>query len=478
MSGPRGSEAREATRGSAVRLGAEVAGRVLSLGTSFLVASSLGVEAFGVFAAASGIALVLAEGADVGLQSTAARALVARTLDLRAILRAKLALSAAMASLILSLAAAGGPTLLSVLLAYYVLAGWSELLGVVLRARGCRAAEAAVLLAFRGAGLAAVALVLRGDGGLLAVSWALAASAVPSLLLGAVLVSRPGGGASPATGFPMGVETAPAAGVGQVLRQSWPLAVNGGLALLSLRVELFLLFALRGAWEAGLFAAALKVVESLSGIPAAVAAGAMPALTREALRGPAGSGSSTARSRTAVTVALLAVPAAAGVALLATGIAAILGPGYAGSAGPLRLLAPALVALFMNVVLLHCLIAAGRAEWLPRLTAVRLALAAALGALLVPVWGAAGGALGFLAAEATLLVLAARATAMAGFGVAVARPMAFGCAATLPMAAAIALWNGGTLGSVGLGILTYGATLAAAWRLARTRLRIMHARAR
>jgi hypothetical protein len=98
---------------------------------------------------------------------------------------------------------------------------------------------------------------------------------------------------------------------------------------------------------------------------------------------------------------------------------------------------------------------------------VRLAAAIGLGLVLVPVWGAAGAALGFLVSEALLLVLAARATDRAGFAVPVSRPLALGCAATVPMAVVVALWKGGTLASVAVGVVTYAATLAAAWWLAR-----------
>ncbi|HVQ28139.1 MAG TPA: hypothetical protein VMV21_01085, partial [Vicinamibacteria bacterium] len=88
-------EARDATRGSAVKLFAEVLGRTLQLLTTLLLGRSLGAADFGLFGTLSSVAVVAAEGADLGLQGTATPALVSRTLSLRGILRAKAWLSAA-----------------------------------------------------------------------------------------------------------------------------------------------------------------------------------------------------------------------------------------------------------------------------------------------------------------------------------------------------------------------------------------------
>src|SRR5262249_5060635 len=78
--------AREATRGSAVKLGAELIGRALGLLTTLLIARELGAADYGSFGALSVVAVVAAEAADLGLQGTASRALVARTLSLTALL--------------------------------------------------------------------------------------------------------------------------------------------------------------------------------------------------------------------------------------------------------------------------------------------------------------------------------------------------------------------------------------------------------
>src|SRR5262249_50813376 len=141
-----------------------------------------------------------------------------------------------------------------------------------------------------------------------------------------------------------------------------------------------------------------------------------------------------------------------------------LGSAFSGAVGPLRVLALGLPAVFMNSVLLHALIAAGRASWLPWLTARRLAVAALLAPGLIVLFGAWGAATGFVASELVRLALASRACRKAQFPVPVARPLALGLAAALPMAAAVALVGGGALSGAALGACIYGATLLLAWR--------------
>jgi O-antigen/teichoic acid export membrane protein len=443
-------EADDATRGSAIKLAAELIGRPLGLATSFLVARALGVSDFGVFGKFWVIAVIAAEAADLGLQGTASRALVARTVSLAAIVRAKSLLTAA---LVLPAAAAFffWPVLVP-LLVYFVVAGWSELLGVALRARGHRTQEAVVIFCLRLAGLVLVAAAVSRGAGLVGVTWALALSTLAPVALGFVLVRRlyaaePRGANDP--------------GTPGLLRESAPLAVNGGLALLSLRVEFLAVSLLRGTTEAGLFFAALKVVEFLNIVPQAVSAGAMPALTREAMqgRGPV-------RKRTATTAALLAAPAALGLMLVAPGLVTLVfGAEFAPAARPLSWMALSLLPLFLNGVQTHALIAAERASWLPRLTAIRVLVATVVAWIVVPAYGALGAAAGFVLSEVLLLGLGARACAAARFPVPVFGPVLRGLAVALPMAAAVGAAGLGFALSVVLGLLVYGITLALAWRL-------------
>ncbi|HEY6547836.1 MAG TPA: polysaccharide biosynthesis C-terminal domain-containing protein, partial [Vicinamibacteria bacterium] len=471
------AEANEATRGSAVKLGAELLSRGLQLVTQLLLARGLAPAAFGDFGAASAVALVAAEAADLGLHGTAGRALVAGTTPLRGIVRAKLWLTLpflAAALLLLPFF-----PLLTPLLLWFGGSGWAEILGVALRARGRRGQEALVLLVLRLVGLLLATLALARGGTGRECAWALALSTVPAILLAAALARRAfrvSGAVHPDPADP---------GVAALLRTSLPLAVNGGLALLSLRVELLVVSVLAGALEAGYFQAALQVVQVLnSTVPTSLCAGAMPQLTREALRAGKEPGTREAsaesavppdgvRRRMAATVAFAAGPACVGLALVAPALTQTLyGAAYAPSAATLAVLAVGLVPLFLNGLYTHGLIAAEQARLLPRLTALRVALATVLAAVLVPLAGGPGAALGFALSEAALLVLGARAARHASFAIDSVRPTLIALLASLPMAALVWPLRGQLPLALGVGVVAFAATLALLARSSRVRFEL------
>ena len=207
-----------------------------------------------------------------------------------------------------------------------------------------------------------------------------------------------------------------------VLRLSAPLAIHSGLLLLSPRVEYLVVAAFLGDREKGLFLAALQVFWFLGMVPSAIAAGAMPSLTREAMagRGPV-------RQRTAGLLAALAAPAAVGLALVAPAlVATVFGADYLPAAPWLRVLAAGVPALFLNALATAALVAAGRAAVLPRITAVRVGVAFAVALVAVPRFGVPGAAAGLVAAEWLLLALGVRACAAASFEVHVVRPLGLG----------------------------------------------------
>jgi O-antigen/teichoic acid export membrane protein len=463
--GARGSrEADDATRGSAIKLGAEVTSRLLGLATTLLLIRGLRAAVFGTFTALSAYALLLAEAGELGLSALASRALVARTLSLRSLVIARLALAPLVAAVVLAasttvpalaerwgIGALEGPAL-ALLVVWFALSGWGEFLGVALRCRRARRQEALLLVVLRGAALVAAAAALAAGASLRGVALALAASPLPAIGLGAVLLR-----AGPAEG------AAPEARPTRVLRESFPLALHGGLLLLSPRVELLVLQWLGGEPALGFFSVALSVIWFLSMVPTAIAAGAMPALTREALRGEG-----AVRRRTSATLALVAAPAAVGLALVAPPVAAaLLGGGYAGSAyaavaADLRIMALALPATFLNALVFAALIAAGRVSWLPRLTAARVALAFALAFVLVPALGGPGAAAGLVGSEWALLAAGAAACRRASFGIPVVAPLAWAVVACVPMALAVNGVRESLPLAVAVGALSWAATLAAA----------------
>jgi O-antigen/teichoic acid export membrane protein len=453
----------DATRGSAIKLAAEILSRLLTLATTILIIRSLGVSAFGAFGSLWILAPLFAELAEFGLQATASRALVAGTFSLRAFIRARATVFALVAVLVVTATATplasviegvAPPWLqlgvLAVLILYFALSGWGEFLGVALRCRGARVQEGLVLLLLRASGLALAAAALAVGAGFGGLAWALAVSTVPGSALGAWLLRR----------HPAGVPGADAP-VARVVRAAVPLAVYGGLLLLSPRVEFLVLRWVRGDYETGLFLTALNVLWPLSLVPSAVAAGAMPALTREAL-----AGEGLVRRRTAATLALFAAPATVGLMIVAPALVPfVFGADFAPAAVWLRIMALALIPMFINGLVTWALIAAERAGRVPRLITTRIAVAFLLALFLVPRFGATGAAVGFVLAELLLLVLGLRACSAARFAVPVVRPVAVALVACVPMAFAVWGVRDGLPLALTVGVLTWAATLAAAWRL-------------
>ncbi len=450
-----GEAERAATFGSFVRLAAEVLSRGLSFVGTILLARRLSLADFGSFVWMFVIASILAEASDLGLQALTARALVARQFALGDFLRARSVLFAV--CLVAAVLLMAFLPVLGLLFVYFLLANWTEFLGVALRARGEPVQEGVLLFALRLFGLVGVVCALRNPT-LGVVAAAFVAATAPAVALGFLLLSRTAGPTPPVA--PHGVRS--------VLRAALPLGVNGPLALLSTKVELLALPFFRGAADAGLFAGAHRLVEPLLSVPTAIAAGALPSLTRESLHG-----GDSARRRTVLTVAVLAAPAAAGLFLVAPQLLRLLGTGFAPAAPALRLLGLAVVPLFLNALLLQCLIAAGHASWVPRLTALRVAVAALLAAALLPRFGPRGAAFGFLCAETVCCAMNAVACRRGGFAVPILRPLAIALVLAAPCAFA-AWWGAASLplpAAIGLAVVVFSATLAAAWSLNRSVLR-------
>jgi hypothetical protein len=119
----------------------------------------------------------------------------------------------------------------------------------------------------------------------------------------------------------------------------------------------------------------------------------------------------------------------------------------------------------LNPLVCASLIASGRASWLPRLTAARVAVAFALAFALVPALGAMGAAVGLVLAEWLLLGLGWLACRRAAFELGIAGPVAWAILACVPMALAVSGVSANLVLAIPVGALSYAATLAAAWKL-------------
>lgn len=435
------ASARDASIGGAIRLSAEIVIRVSSIVATLWLTRSMGVGVFGSFVLALSIGLMIAELADLGVNSVVVPLIVRSRRNLRTLFLMKAALSVGVMAIsaalipVASRLTSTAPMVLALCTIHFLAASWIEMTGTALRALGRRLDEAILLLVFR---FFLVAFIIASPFGLTlegaALSYALAVLP-PLVLSGLMLLLRarsPGdhaAGASPRA----------------ILRQAAPMGVNSYLAILSTRVELFLIQAFHGPHLVGLFGGATRIVESLLTLPSAIAAGALPSVTRDLLKGTQG-----AAQRMFGLVVWIGVPAAVGLSLCAEDVLRILGPGFVEGAAALRILSVALFLCFANASLFHVLIAASDTARIPRLTAMRVAVAAALGAVLIPALGISGAAGSFTGAEATLFAALVR-SARAHAPLDVARPLGFALLACAPMVLVLGLWPSSLVASIGIG---------------------------
>ncbi len=430
--------------GSAIRLGAEIAIRLSSVVATLWLTRSLGVSTFGVFVIALSLGLMIAELSDLGLNAIAVPLIVRSGRNLRALVVVKAALTLTVlvfCGLLIPITAkvSGlGSSLLSLCTIHFLGVSWIGMAGMALRALGRRIGEALLLMAFR---FTLVSLVIGAPFGATVSGAALAyaVAVLPALCLGAALLrSR----RAPDSGEVLDKRS--------ILRQAAPLGINGYLSIVSTRVELFLLQAFQGAHAAGLFGGALRVVESLLTLPSAIAAGALPSVVGDVVKGSRG-----AAQRMFGLVVWMGVPSAIGLALCAPGVLLVLGPGFVEGALTLRILSVSVFLCFANAALFHVLIASGNTSIIPRLTFVRVAVAALLGVLLVPGFGLAGASLSFTAAEFCLFAALVR-EAGDRVELMVLRPVGWALLACVPMAVVLFLWPMSLPKGILLGALSFG----------------------
>lgn len=439
------ASARDASIGSGIRLAAEVVVRLSSIIATLWLTRWLGVATFGAFLLALSIGLMIAELCDLGLNAIVVPLVVRSSRNLRTLFLTKAIMTAGVVTLsavlipIASWVSGVAPVLLALCTIHFLGASWIEMSGTTLRALGRRIDEALLLFVFR---FTLVGLVILAPFGMsvAGATWAYAVAMGPAVVFGGLLLRSAGiTGAGPE-----------GSDLRTILRQAAPLGVNGYLAILSTRVELFLLQAFQGEHFVGLFGGALRIVESLLTLPSAIAAGALPSVSRDVIRGSRG-----AAQRTFGLVVWIGVPSAVGLSLCAPGVLLVLGPGFVEGATALRILSLALLLCFANAALFHVLIASGETAVIPRLTALRVGVAVVIGVLLVPTLGVVGAALSFTAAELVLfgsLVRVSRPHAALD----VMRPVGLALLACIPMAALLSVWSP----SLPISILT-GASLFA-----------------
>ena len=315
----------------------------------------------------------------------------------------------------------------------------------LLRARLLMGAYVGLLAAQAALAVGLLAAVVVTGGGLVAVFAAVGAAAVAGLGLGRLLV---GPGARLARDPAMRRT---------LIAEAWPLAASTLALVGAQQVLQLLLLRLHGAPEVGLLGGARKLTEAIGLLPQALMLSVLPALALAA--GTPTGAAGTAREAARGLVIALLPPTAALVLWAEPLLVRFFGPSFAAAAPVLRVLAPAVLLGATGAVLTNLLVAVGRQRTLLRVTAGAGAGMIALGAALVPAYGALGVATALLASslagQVALLALPATRAEAAPVLAGTVPPLALGAGA---LAAAAALGASVPVGAAFL-LVAYPAAL-------------------
>lgn len=390
-----------------MRLSADIVGRILQLLVLIAVARRFDEATFGTLMLGATAGLVIAQAADLGLSlvvgAQVARRLPFALVNVTSALVVKVALSLAGWVVLIALypllgatSAAAGAVLVAAALS---LDTFVQFAAAQLRAAGLFLQDWAAAIAPRVLGLIIIVPVALSlpEPRMLGFAWlcsAIASSAIAVWILWShIPPSKPT--------FAAGRE---------LLKRAWPIGGSIVVSMLYTRVGIFLIEALRSSEDVAVYAIALRLVEPLYLIPAALAAVFYPAYARNAPNRPE---AAHAQLRRAILVAAgSSAIAYLGVAVLGPPLSVLFfGDFFAASGELLQVLGLVVVPGFISFVLNHALIARGMA---------RYSLAVMLGLLVVSsvaswiaigewgIWGAAAVAVGM---EGLLLIaLAIRAT--------------------------------------------------------------------
>ena len=438
----------------------DVGARSLGLVLTIVVARALGAQGYGSYAVAWYVAWMLAQLTDLGLHLVTLRAL-SRAWSNRVFasaLAAKALLSFVLAAGIFTFAslpsATAGMRIVTILFLAHLMGSWTEWIGVILRSRGRIAREGAALATLRAGWVVAALAAAWSDSGLATLAGALAVGSLPALLAAVALLRTELG---EDWGRP------DARQIRRLLAEALPLALTATLTLVYLRADLLILAALRDAREAGIFAAAFRLFEAAFVFSGAIVAGAFPLLSARF-----GQTGFAPLARFVLTLLLsTGVPIAIAFATLAEPLVVLVyGDGFGRAAAPLSVLGFALIAVFVNALSTHLLIASGRYRRLVVCMLLRLGVAVTLDIVLIPVWGALGAAIAVTVAELSLSVasLASVTDVVRPATLLRSTPVPFLAGAALALVllelpAALAL-------KLAAGTAVYGLGVAAGWRWA------------
>lgn len=395
---------RPAARRTALRLSADVLGRLLQLAVLVALARRFDEATFGTLMVGATAGLIVAQLADMGLSlivgGDIARRLPTSPSVLGTALRVKLWLSGfgLAATLLLypllgATPAAAGAALLAAALSLDTFVQFATMQLRALFAYRLDWISALLPRALSVAAVVPVAMWLP-DPVLVGIAW-LAAATAGATAVTLILRSQ----LSPGT--PSGAIAR------ELLARSWPVGASIVISMLYTRVAIFILQGVRTSEEVAVYAVALRFLEPMYLVPAAMTAVFYPAYARTLAESPAAA--IGVLGRWAATLAVLGVAAYGGLAVLGVPLAVFFfGRTFEPSGELLRLLGLVLLPGYVSFLLNQALIARGHARYnllvMGGLLVVSLvANAWAIGAY--GTWGAAA-----VAVSVELLLLAALAS--------------------------------------------------------------------
>lgn len=383
-----------------VKAVSDIASKAIRFLLVIVAARMLGPVGFGLYTFAFAFASILSVASDFGLHLLLAREVArgearpAKILGL--VLRGKIYLSLVSGAVLLIVALLyprpAEVRLLLILTGAWLLAqSWCEFWNHYFRGRQSLRAEA--ILNFLNAGLSTllgIALLLLGQG-VRALMAALLASALLTNLVAIGMLRR-------RRELP---ERQPARIAWGVVRSAAPIGIALLLSTLYFRIDMVFLEQMRGEAEVGTYGAAYRLIESLMFLPALFLAALYPALA--------------AVSRSGVTelkrlyhaglrwMFLLSGGVVLAIWLLASpGLRILFGARYEGAIPILRLLAPSLLFIFPNYVVLHLLVAARAQKWNVLIAGLGVIVNVGLNFPAVRQYGASGAAVVTLLTEAAM----------------------------------------------------------------------------
>jgi O-antigen/teichoic acid export membrane protein len=184
-----------------------------------------------------------------------------------------------------------------------------------------------------------------------------------------------------------------------LLGEALPVGLVAALGLLHFKVDSLMLSVLKAPADLGVYTVAFRFVEQALVVPALFMAAVFPILTR-ALQGDRADAEAVIGKSLRFLV-LLAVPLALATFALARPLVRLVGgPELVDAAEPLRILAPALVFVFANVIFAGVLLALNRRRELVFASLAGLGLNVVLNAYFIPAYGYNGAASTTVVSEA------------------------------------------------------------------------------